>query len=478
LPCDTIHWSSEDGDGSVWLYTECGLVQIPRQDLDSWIAAADNDKNAKNTIRATVFDISDGVRSHGSGGYSPAVAQSVDGRLWFLPFDGVSIVDPRHLAFNKLPPPVHVEQIVADHKTYDATPDSNGRVRLPARVRDLQIDYTGLSLAAPEKVLFRYKLEGWDHDWQDVGPRRQAFYSNLPPRNYTFRVKACNNSGVWNEAGTSLDFSIAPAYYQTWWFRTLCAASFLGFLVILHRLRLYQQARQFNMTLEVRVGERTRIARELDDTMLQSFQGVLLKFHALTFMLADRPEALERLENLVEEASQAITEGREAVQGVRGSTVVTNDLARSLTQVGQRLVAEQDGRGPVSFHVEVEGDPRDLHPIIRDEVYRIASEALRNSFHHSGAARIEVEIHYDERQFRVRTRDNGIGIDHKILDGGGRVGHYGLPGMHERAKLVGGKLTVWSQVNSGTEIELTIPASRAYTKPRTPQRLLFTRKGA
>jgi signal transduction histidine kinase len=212
--------------------------------------------------------------------------------------------------------------------------------------------------------------------------------------------------------------------------------------------------------------------------MLQSFQGVLLKFHALTFLLAERPDARERLENLVEEASQAITEGRQAVQGVRGSTVVTNDLARSLTQVGQRLVAEQDGQGPVAFHVEVEGDPRDLHPIIRDEVYRIASESLRNSFHHSGAARIEVDIHYDERQFRIRSRDNGKGIDPKILEGGGRVGHYGLPGMHERAKLVGGKLAIWSQLNSGTEIELTIPASRAYTKSRAPRRSLFVRKGA
>jgi signal transduction histidine kinase len=187
----------------------------------------------------------------------------------------------------------------------------------------------------------------------------------------------------------------------------------------------------------------------LHDTMLQSFQGVLLKFHALSFVIRERPaEACEMLEGLVEEASEAITEGREAVKGMRASTVITNDLARSLTQVGERLVAEKDGQNPVAFHVEVEGETRDLHSIIRDEVYRIASESVRNSFHHSGAARIEVDIHYDERQFRVRIRDNGKGIDPKILEGGGCVGHYGLAGMYERAKVVGGKLAVWSQLRN------------------------------
>jgi signal transduction histidine kinase len=201
------------------------------------------------------------------------VTKSPDGRIWFVPSDGLSVIDPRHLPFNKLPPPVHIEQIIADHKTYDATPDANGQVRIPPRVRDLQIDYTALSLVAAEKVLFRYKLEGWDRDWQDVGTRRQAFYGNLPPRNYTFRVMACNNSGVWNEAGTFLNFSVAPAYYQTWWFRSLCAAAFLALLAAGYQLRLQQVAHQFNIRMEERVNERTRIARDLHDTLLQSFQG-------------------------------------------------------------------------------------------------------------------------------------------------------------------------------------------------------------
>src|SRR5262249_31286907 len=160
--------------------------------------------------------------------------------------------------------------------TYEATAASGGRLPLPARLRDLEIDYTALSLAAPEKVLFRYKLEGWDSDWQDAGNRRQVFYTNLPPRNYRFRVLACNNRGVWNEAGPVLDFSVAPAIYQTIWFQALCVAAFLALLLALYQLRLRQVARRFSVRMEERVAERTRIARDFHDTLLQSFQGVLM----------------------------------------------------------------------------------------------------------------------------------------------------------------------------------------------------------
>ena len=261
--------------------------------------------------------------------------------------------------------------------------------------------------------------------------------------------------------------------------QVIVRAAFLGLLFALHRLRLHQQALQFNMTLEARVSERTRIARDLHDTILQSFQGVLLKFQALTFMIPKRPaEGCEMLEGLVEEASQAIAEGREAVQGLRSSTSITNDLACALTQFGEKLGAEQNGQNHTAFRVDVEGESRDLHPVLRDEVYRIACEAIRNAFHHSGASRIEVDIRYGERQFRVRIRDNGKGIEAQVLNAGGRVGHYGLPGMQERAKSVGAKLAVWTKPDSGTEAELTIPASRAYAKSRTARRSIFLRKGA
>jgi signal transduction histidine kinase/streptogramin lyase len=477
LPCDAVQWTMEDDAQSAWLMMPCGLVRVARSELNSWASGADK---TPGTIRAKVFDSSDGLRTLAVvGDYTPRVAKSEDGKLWFMSPDGISVVDPHQLPYNKLPPPVHIEQIISNHKSYPVSSDANGNVRLPPRLRDLQIDYTALSLVAPEKVLFRYKLEGWDRDWQDAGTRRQAFYSNLPPRSYRFRVMACNNSGVWNEAGTFLDFSITPAYYQTWWFRSLCVLAFLGLLVALYRLRLHQLARQYNMRLETRVAERTRIARELHDTLLQSFQGVLLKFHAVTYVVLDRPaEAQKTLQSVIEQARQAITEGRDAVQGLRSPGLVGNDIAQALGMLGKDLANDQNGVPRPDFHVQVEGTPRDLSPLLRDDIYRIACEALRNAFEHSHARRIEVEIRYDQRRLRLRIRDNGKGIDPKVLSAGGRVGHYGFPGMHERAKLVGGKLAVWSELNSGTEAELTIPASLAYVKSSAARRSMFWRRSA
>jgi signal transduction histidine kinase len=227
----------------------------------------------------------------------------------------------------------------------------------------------------------------------------------------------------------------------------------------------WSTARRFiELRLEERVVERLRIARELHDTMLQSFQGIILHLHSLTFIL-DRPaEVREKLESLMEIGSRAIDEGRDAVQGMRISTVVQNDLASAITTVGERLAAEQNAQNPAKFQVLVVGRSRNLHPMLRDEVYRIVSEATRNAFQHSGATRIDVEICYADRQLRVSVVDNGKGIDPKLLDGDGRGGHFGLPGMRERAKLAGGKLTVRTQLDCGAEVELTIPASLAYAK--------------
>ncbi len=400
-----------------------------------------------------------------------ALLEDHEGDIWAATSEGLDrFRDP---AFKTRPPPALVEQIKADGKTYDA---SNG-LRLPAHVRDLAIDYTALTLVAPDKIHFRYKLEGQDPNWREVVDDRHVQYSNLPPGDYHFRVTACNSSGVWNEAGASLDFSIAPAYYQTIWFRLSCVVAFLGLLVALYRLRLRRLVRQFNMTLEARLAERTRIARELHDTLLQSFQGVLLKFHVVTYMLTDRPEAQKSLESVIEQARQAIIEGRDAVQGLRSSVLIGNDIARSLTVLAEELAGTGNGNCP-EFLVNVEGKPHKLVPLLQDEIYRIASEALRNAFLHAQARRIEVEIRYDQRQLRLRIRDDGKGIDPKVLDAGGRVGHHGLPGMHERAKLVGAKLAVWSELHSGTEAELTIPAALAYAKAETARRALFWRKGA
>jgi signal transduction histidine kinase len=212
-----------------------------------------------------------------------------------------------------------------------------------------------------------------------------------------------------------------------------------------------------------RLEERERIARDLHDTLLQSFQGLMLRFQAATKLLPDRPEEAKRsFESAMDQADQAITEGRDAVQGLRSSTVETNDLALALNTLGEELAGNEGNPNSAEFHVAVQGTPRNLHPILRDEVYRIAGEAVRNAFNHAQAQRIEVEIRYDEREFRLRVRDDGKGIDPKLLKEGGRPGHYGLHGIRERAKLMGGKLTILSELESGTRLELGIPASRVY----------------
>ena len=252
LPCDAVHWVMEDDARSFWLGMPCGLIRLARSELDVWVAAAQRKNDANQIIQTTVFDNSDGVRNQSrAGGYSPQVGKSSDGKLWFSSFDGVSVVDPHHLPFNSVLPPVHIEQITVDHKTYDVASAPREEMRLPSLVRDVEIDYTALSLAAPEKIRFRYRLEGWDREWQqDVGNRRQAFYNNLPPRNYRFRVIASNNSGVWNETGTSLDFSIDPADYQTTWFRAVAVSAVLAVLWGLYQLRLRQLAYAFDLRLQ------------------------------------------------------------------------------------------------------------------------------------------------------------------------------------------------------------------------------------
>jgi signal transduction histidine kinase/ligand-binding sensor domain-containing protein len=477
LPCDEVHWSMEDDDHFVWMIQPCGLVRIARSELDWWV----NDSNRK--VQVAIYDSSDGVTNIGAyGGYGPHVTKSPDGKIWFMQRDGVSVIDPRHLTYNKLPPPVHVEQVAADRKSYydsasDMAVDANRRLQLPALTRDLQIDYTALSLVAPEKVRFRYKLEGWDSDWQEVGTRRQAFYANLPPKNYTFRVKACNNSGVWNETGAFLDFSVAPAYYQTTWFRLSGVATFLALLWTLYQLRLQQLAREFNLGLEARVNERTRIARELHDSLLQGIQGLMFRLQAVREFLPARPsEAMKALEIALERGDKVIVEGRDTISDLRQSTIGDSDIAQALTALGEELAAQSENGSAPCVRVLVEGKQRELNPVLRDEIYGIAREALRNAFRHAKAKKIEAEVTYGDSEFLLQVRDDGIGISPEVADQGARAGHWGLPGMRERAKSFGGKLEVWSEHGAGTEIELKVPAAVIYGKSSAHDEPWFLRK--
>jgi signal transduction histidine kinase len=320
-----------------------------------------------------------------------------------------------------------------------------------------------MSFVAPEKVAFRYRLEGQDADWREVVNDREVQYSNLAPGRYRFRVTASNNRSAWNEQGATIDIEVAPAFWQTNWFRALCLIAFAALLFGLYRLRVRQLRERFALALDARVAERTRIARELHDTLLQSFQGLLLRFQTAFELLPGRPaEAKATLASAIDQAVDAITEGRDAVQGLRASATESNDLAAAIRVLGDELQGQHGAQGPVALHVEVQGAARPLHPIVRDEAFRIAGEALRNAFRHAGASGIEVELVYEPQQLRLRVRDDGKGIDPAVLEREGKSRHFGLAGMRERAGVAGGKLTVWSALDSGTEIELTVPAANAY----------------
>ena len=471
LPCDAIHWAIEDDASSLWLYTACGLVRITRPELTAWAS------DPKLAIHTTLFGETEGIRVHTLlKPFTPVVSKSPDGKIWFVHLDGVSGIDPQRLPFNQVPPPVHIEQVIADNKQYDAA----SHLRLPPLIRNLVIDYTALSLAAPEAVHFRFKLEGQDGDWREVINERQVEYSNLPPRKYVFRVIACNNSGVWNEAGDTLEFWIAPAYYQTAWFRAMWVAVFLGLLWALYRYRLDQITRNFNAQLEARLGERTRIARDLHDTLLQSFQAALFEFQAARNLFSKgREGAIQTLDSAIIAGQGAIVAGRDAIHDLRQTEGPQAHLEGLLKATGQDLASSEvsDGKRP-TFQVTVEGPAQALPPMLQDEVYQIGREILRNAFRHANASRIEAEIRYDTRMFRLRIRDDGKGIDRKILEDGVRAGHFGLLGIRERAKQIGARLVFWSEAEAGTEVELEIPSRIAYANSGVKRRFgLFRKNG-
>ena len=455
LPCESVISFLEDNAKRWWLYTGCGVVELSAADLQRWWL------NPDAVVPTRVYDVLDGALPNQPSFNS--AARSTDGRIWFATGFVVQMVDPSKL-FAKVPPAAnpYVESLIVDRKEFEAGDD----LKIPPHPRDLQIDYTSPTFLIPQRVKFRYRLDGYDRDWHDAGTRRQAFYTDLPPGKYSFRVIASNSDGVWNDKPAQLDLYVAPAYYQTNWFRTLVACLFLVLLWAAYQWRVRHLHHQFEITLDARVNERTRIARDLHDTLLQSFHGLLLSFQTVSQLLPERPvEAKASLDGAIEQAAEAITEGRDAVQGLRDSTLQGNDLALAISTLAEELATDSSNNRP-AFRVAVEGESRNLHPILRDETYKIAAEALRNAFRHSRARQIEVEIRYDNEYFRLRVRDDGKGIDSAILSRQGTEGHYGLPGMRERATILGAKLTVWSEVDAGTEVELRVPAGVAYATAR------------
>jgi streptogramin lyase len=462
-PLGAVSGIIETPDTGLWLNEMKGIVQIPPEEIRQVLA------DPSHRVSCRRFDYLDGLPGTPQMSYTNSTAvRTADGRLWFATNSGLAWVDPAHLTGNLIPPPVSIVSVSSE----DGRRAISGPIKFAAGTHTVEIDYAGLSLSIPERVQFRYKLEGMDTDWQSVGTRRQAYYNNLGPGSYRFRVIACNNDGVWNNTGAFLDFSVAPAYYQTTWFLVLCVLALAGLLWALYQVRLHRIHQQFAAGLEERLNERARIARELHDTLLQSFQGAVFQFQAARkLLLRNADNAMQVIDEAIQAAEQGITEGRTAIHDLRPEPV----FQRSLPQLLEAIVHEPGGAHQLSghspsFRVLVEGKEQPLGLMLQDEVYKISREAIRNAFLHAAASHIEVEIRYDEDQLRLRIRDDGKGIDTKILEDGGRSEHWGISGMRERAQRIGARLAFWSEVGAGTEVQLTIPAAMAYEKRRHNRR--------
>ncbi len=452
LPCASVYSAIRDDAGAFWLYTRCGLLRIRASEWAAWLKAS----NSK--VAVDVLDFHDGAQPSTGVLSQPVVSKSPDGRLWFANVLFVQMLDPRHTYVNTVPPLVRIEAIVADGKNYATVAPA----RLPPLPRQLEVDYTALSFKFPQRVRFRYKLEGHDADWSDAGNRRQAFYNDLRPGNYRFRVAASNDAGVWNETGAMLEFSIEPAWFQTRLFALAMGAGVLLVATALYRMRVRQIGKAMKARFDERLAERTRVARDIHDTLLQTVQGgKLVADHALK-NAGDHGQLVQAVEQLAGWLAQANEEGRAALNSLRTSTSEQNDLAEAF----RRALDECRVYANMDVSLFVVGDGRDLHPVLRDEIYRIGYEAIRNACRHSTGRTVDVTIEY-ARDLTLRIRDDGAGIDPAVLEEG-KDGHFGLRGMRERAARIGGRFAIETAQRSGTTVTLIVPGRVAFTTASPP----------
>ena len=435
------------GSEGLWLSTGRGVVHVARDEIERAL------QDPSYCFHWEQFDSTDGLpgKIQNLDPY-PKTIRGTDGRIWFVATRGIAWIDPSKISKNAIPPPVSITSISADGSSHRQLSD----LWLPPRTNNVQIDYTALSLSVPERVQFRYKLEGIDKQWQNPGTRREAYYSRLPPGRYTFHVIASNNDDIWNTTGATIVFTIAPAWFQTSWFLAACIAIGLLLAVAIYRIRVRQIANAIGARFDERLAERTRIARDLHDTLLQTIQGSKLVADSALKRSDDPSRTREALEQLSIWLARATTEGRVALNSLRTSTTDTNDLAEAF----RRAIDECRIEGSMETSFSVVGDTKDMHPIVRDEVYRVGYEAIRNACVHSLGSKLQVTLNYDEKLI-LDVADNGVGMDPLIADRG-KDGHFGLQGMRERAARIAGKLTVTSSSESGTKIKLVVPGKIIY----------------
>ena len=447
LPGERVLWILSDSERRIWLGYSTGVACVSESELDR--AAQDR----SHRVVYSFFDDGDGLKGNpGRGWQSPAVRAS-DGKLWFTTSEGVAIIDPQELTRNLVVPPVYVERMAADGEVVDRRQP----LRLRPLTRDIEIDYTALSLAEPRKVHFLYKLEGYDSDWRDAGTRRQAFYTNLRPHAYRFRVLACNNDGVWNESGATLDFDLLPAFYQTRSFLLLCVAVLMILSWGAYLLRVWQVTTQLRERFEERLKERTRIAQELHDSLIQDVMGISLQIEVTDELLPGDFPAKQSVARALGLCKSALDAGRRALNDLRAASLSAADLVKSFSLLANEFARDAG----TEIDVIVEGRERPLNAVTGNDVLQVGRQAISNALQHAHARKIHVLLSYGEGHLEIRVQDNGCGMSDETLNLR-RPGHYGLAGMQERAERLGGSISIRSRVGEGTEVNLSVPTHRLY----------------
>ncbi|KQV84577.1 hypothetical protein ASD15_05145 [Massilia sp. Root351] len=443
-------------DGDRWINTSKGLLHATATDWQR--SAGDPD----TPLRHELWDSSDGYPGAADIIVRlPSALAGSGGRLWFVGTGGIAWFDPSRLQRNTSTPAV---QITGMHSDGVHHPLAAG-VRLAPGTAKLQIDYTALAYTMPERVRFRYRLDGVDQDWQDAGTRRTAYYTNLGPGRYRFTVEAVNEDGASSGPHSGEPFEIAPRFTQTIWFAGLCVLAAAALAYALYQMRLRQLTRQFRERLHERLVERERIARALHDTFLQSLHGLILHFQAVANRLPPGSDTRLLMDKTLTQADQVLIEGRDQVMDLR--VTPGGSLAQALKDAGAAMAANggclDGGDGDFALAVNVEGKECTLAPEMHDEVYAIAREAMSNACRHAGASLLQVELGYGPREFRLAVRDNGKGLDDATKTNG-RPGHWGLTGMRERAERIGARIDISDCAGGGVQVLVTVAASQAYAR--------------